>query len=81
MEIRDFIKNIVNWYGQFSLQFTQGDKVLFIDPYNLPTDFNQKADWVFISHDHFDHLSFEDLAKVASIKILLFMQRRTWLHK
>ncbi len=65
MELKEFITNTVKWYGQFSLQFDINGKVLFLDPYNLPDNFNTKADWIFISHDHFDHLSFDDLAKVA----------------
>jgi L-ascorbate metabolism protein UlaG (beta-lactamase superfamily) len=66
MELKDFIKSIVKWYGQFSLEFDINGKTLFIDPFNLPNDYNKKADWIFISHDHFDHLSFDDLAKVAN---------------
>ena len=65
MDLKDFIKGLVKWYGQFSLEFNHNGKTLFIDPYNLPENYNKKADWIFISHDHFDHLSFDDLTKVA----------------
>ncbi len=76
MDLKQFIQGIVKWYGQFSLQFFVKDKILFIDPYNLPDNFNQKADWIFISHDHFDHLSFDDLRKVATPQTPIYAAKK-----
>jgi L-ascorbate metabolism protein UlaG (beta-lactamase superfamily) len=41
-----------------------GSKVLFTDPYKISKQ--DKADVVVISHEHFDHLSVEDLRKVIT---------------
>jgi L-ascorbate metabolism protein UlaG (beta-lactamase superfamily) len=41
-----------------------GSKVIYTDPYKVTK--RDKADIVLISHEHFDHLSKEDLEKVIS---------------
>ncbi|MGH9354934.1 MAG: MBL fold metallo-hydrolase [Terriglobia bacterium] len=41
-----------------------GTKVIYIDPFRLKSQ--DKADLVLLSHDHFDHLSREDLEKVCT---------------
>jgi L-ascorbate metabolism protein UlaG (beta-lactamase superfamily) len=42
----------------------QGSKVIYTDPFKVPKA--DEADIVLISHEHFDHLSPEDLQKVTS---------------
>jgi len=39
-----------------------GSKVIYTDPYKVPK--RDEADIVLLSHEHFDHLSLEDLNKV-----------------
>jgi L-ascorbate metabolism protein UlaG (beta-lactamase superfamily) len=42
----------------------QGSKKIYTDPYKVTK--SDEADLILISHEHFDHLSLEDLAKVSS---------------
>ncbi len=38
-------------------------KVIYIDPFRLPEN-QEKADYIFITHEHFDHCSPEDVKKI-----------------
>ena len=40
-----------------------GEKVIYIDPFKIDKQFND-ANFVFITHDHYDHYSEEDIDKV-----------------
>jgi L-ascorbate metabolism protein UlaG (beta-lactamase superfamily) len=46
-----------------------GSKVVYTDPYKVERQ--DKADVVLITHDHFDHLSLEDLQKVCTPKTVI----------
>ena len=41
----------------------KGEKIIYIDPFKINKQYND-ADFVFITHDHYDHYSEEDIAKV-----------------
>ena len=41
------------------------NKVIYIDPFKIDKSYND-ADIVFITHDHFDHYSEEDIDKVIN---------------
>ena len=41
------------------------NKVIYIDPFKIDKDYND-ADIIFITHDHFDHYSEEDIDKVIN---------------
>jgi len=41
-----------------------GKQIIYIDPYGLQNDFSD-ADYIFITHSHYDHFSAEDIKKVA----------------
>ena len=43
------------------------DKIVYFDPFKI-TDAKNDADVIFITHEHFDHFSPEDIGKVASEK-------------
>ena len=45
-----------------SIKITEG-KVIYIDPYGIDKNYND-ADIIFITHDHYDHYSEEDIDKV-----------------
>jgi len=42
----------------------QRDRVIYFDPYEIQKDLKD-ADLIFISHDHFDHLSVESIMKLV----------------
>jgi len=45
-----------------SIRINKG-KVIYIDPFKIETNYND-ADIIFITHDHYDHYSEEDINKV-----------------
>lgn len=42
---------------------TESSKVIYIDPFGLTSSRND-ADYIFLTHDHYDHYSIEDINKV-----------------
>ena len=40
-----------------------GNKIIYFDPYKINKNYND-ADYIFITHDHYDHFSEEDILKV-----------------
>lgn len=54
------IKNI-KWLGHSSIKILE-NVVIYIDPYNIKDEFND-ADIIFITHNHYDHFSTEDIIK------------------
>lgn len=52
---------IVN--AQSSIKIIGNDKIFYIDPYLIEESIND-ADYIFITHEHYDHLSDEDIKKV-----------------
>lgn len=62
----------IKWLGQsgFKIIAKEG-KTIYIDPYKIPGN-APKADFIFITHSHFDHFSPESIAKIRSEKTLIF---------
>jgi L-ascorbate metabolism protein UlaG (beta-lactamase superfamily) len=57
-----------------SIKF-EGDKTIYIDPYQIdgtPGD----ADYIFCTHDHFDHLSPVDIDKVINDRTILIVPQK-----
>ncbi|MBQ6609991.1 MAG: MBL fold metallo-hydrolase [Oscillospiraceae bacterium] len=58
-----------------SIRIQSGDTVLYVDPYKV-SGRPQDADFVFITHDHFDHFSPEDIEKVSCDKTVLVVPEK-----
>lgn len=43
---------------------TNDNKIIYFDPYELGNTFSNDADYIFITHTHYDHLSVEDILKI-----------------
>jgi L-ascorbate metabolism protein UlaG (beta-lactamase superfamily) len=61
----DMVKNI-HWLGQATVKIEAGEKVIYIDPYQIKN--KDKADIILVTHGHGDHLSLSDIEKVRSEK-------------
>ena len=49
---------------QNSIRITSRVGVIYVDPLEIP-DERHDADYILITHDHYDHFSAEDIRKVA----------------
>jgi L-ascorbate metabolism protein UlaG (beta-lactamase superfamily) len=54
----------IHWYGQSAFRIEDGQKQIYIDPWKLPDGKLPKADVIFITHAHFDHLSQDDITQI-----------------
>ena len=48
------------------------NKIIYIDPFKIDKNYND-ADIIFITHDHYDHFSPEDIIKVSKQSTILIL--------
>ena len=73
--IEEFLKRItVNAHS--SVRIEAGAKVVYVDPFMLQAE-PKDADVVFLTHDHFDHFSPEDVEKVRKPETVFVMPAST----
>ncbi|UCF85691.1 MAG: MBL fold metallo-hydrolase [Desulfobacteraceae bacterium] len=71
MTIEDFSKKIT-WLGHDGFRI-DAKKTVYFDPYSISA--GPKADLILISHDHFDHCSPEDVAKIQDSKTVIVTEK------
>jgi len=54
----------LKWLGHDSFIIKNPKKVIYIDPYNLKEN-SEKADFILITHSHYDHCSIADINKIV----------------
>jgi len=53
----------IHWLGHDSFRIDDNGKQIYIDPWKLSSN-AVKADYIFVTHSHYDHFSKEDIAKI-----------------
>lgn len=69
--IESFAEKIV-WLGHDSFRINAA-KTIYFDPYQIAE--GPKADLILISHDHFDHCSPEDVAKIQGSQTVIVTEK------
>ncbi len=67
----------LHWFGGSSFRW-DGTKTVYFDPWKLNGKTEPKADIIFISHEHFDHYSPEDVASIASKKTVIVCSKAVY---
>ncbi len=60
--MKDIIKN-TKWFSQGALRFAYNGKIIYTDPFDIDGAYHD-ADFIFLTHPHFDHISPENIDKV-----------------
>lgn len=58
-----------------SIHITDGDRHIYIDPFCIKEDFHN-ADFILLTHDHYDHFSPKDIKKVACENTVLIVPEK-----
>lgn len=62
-------------FTQNSIRITDRGRQIYIDPFQMREE-PHDADYIFITHDHYDHFSPEDIKKVAGSNTILIVPEK-----
>lgn len=63
------IMKTIHWLHHSSFRLEEHGLVIYIDPFKIKED--KPADFIFITHNHYDHMSVEDIKKIATKDTLI----------
>lgn len=58
--------NNITLKEQSSIKINYNNQNIYFDPYLLHNEYNHDADYIFISHNHYDHYSEEDILSIKN---------------
>jgi L-ascorbate metabolism protein UlaG (beta-lactamase superfamily) len=62
---------LVSWLGHDGFKFVTPEVIIATDPFKVVKASDDVADIVFITHEHFDHCSPEDIAKIIGPETII----------
>ena len=62
-------------FTQSSIRITSGERRIYIDPFQMK-EAPRDADFILITHDHYDHFSPDDIMKIASKDTILVVPKK-----
>ena len=62
----------IEFLGHSTIKISKNNKIIYIDPYNIKDSLND-ADYIFITHNHYDHFSEEDIKKVKNNETIIIV--------
>jgi len=65
----------IDVFTQSSIRIKGGSGTVYIDPFQMKEE-PHDADYILITHDHYDHFSVEDIKKVAKMSTILVVPAR-----
>ncbi len=69
MDIESFVKEKITWLGHASFRIDGTKSTVYIDPWKLKSA--KPADLICITHSHYDHLSEEDVSRIAKTSTVI----------
>lgn len=58
----------ISWLGHDCFKI-KNNKTIYIDPFNIKDE--EKADLIFVTHEHYDHCSLKDIKKISTSKTIV----------
>lgn len=62
-------------FTQNSIRIKKGNRTIYIDPFQMKEE-PHDADYILITHDHYDHFSLEDIGKAANNETVLIVPEK-----
>lgn len=58
----------IKWLGHSGFKIEYAGYVIYIDPFVLPESERENADYILVTHEHFDHFSVDTINKIMTEK-------------